>query len=116
MTDAPKVPSEDDFLKISSPRDFVDEALADGLIPDGDTRSMFERTYVPVAKRPEVAKQWVDDSIIALRLMCFAAEIDGWEHTNEDRLDKLFENFPDEHERLCEEMWAARENVKQLRW
>jgi len=36
---------------LSSPRDFVSEALADGLVKNGDTRSTHEQTYVPVSQR-----------------------------------------------------------------
>lgn len=40
---------------LSSPRDFVSEALADGLVRNGDTRSTHEQTYVPAAERKAIA-------------------------------------------------------------
>lgn len=65
---------------------------------------------------PAGAAAWVDDMIKAIGMMCFEAEIDSWEQEYDRQLGILNTYFPDEHERICEELWAARENVKTLRW
>ena len=65
---------------------------------------------------PEGAKAWTDDMVQVLKLMCFAAEIDGWEAENERSLTLLHKYFPDEYQRILEEIDDARENVSRLRW
>jgi hypothetical protein len=65
---------------------------------------------------PEGAKAWADDMIDAIRQMSFAAEIDSWEQEQDRSLSLLSKYYPDEYERICEELWTSRENVNTLRW
>lgn len=155
---APTIPSEDDFMaaleadgeklrqltgedhgpfQLSSPRDFVAEALADGLIPDGDTRSTFERNYVPVSQRGAPApgqspktptknttwpsdRAWVDAQKICLGLTVLECQVDEWEEENERALQILHDKGDNwsglYNEIACDAVGEARENARSLRF
>ena len=134
---SPEIPSEDDFLKISSPRDFVEEAVKDGLVKDGDTRSTHERTYVPVSQRGAPApgepvkaptrntswasdRAWVDVQKICLGLTVLDCQVTEWCEENDKHLAILYSKGPKFHD-LWEELeidtvGAARENARSLRF
>jgi hypothetical protein len=105
------------------PEDWMDEALANNRAnglpanPPTEMRRYVNGEVVSWSNTSAaMAKAWVDDMTQLLGQMCFTAEIDGWEQDNERRLDILHRYYPEEYERICEELWAARENVNQLRW
>ncbi len=116
-----KVPTEAEFL--STP-DVVDEALENnrrnGLPAKAPTeirRRQPDGTVLTWSNTsPASAEAWVDDAIIAIGLMAFAAEIETWEQDNDRSLNILNKYFPGEYQRISEALWEARDNVSTLRW
>lgn len=116
-----KIPSEEDFLATS---EVLDEAFLNNRLnglpakaPTEMRRRQVDGTVaVWTSMTPDGAKAWVDDMAALLGQMAFAAEVDTWEQDNDRSLSLLNKYFPDEYERLCEELWASRENVSTLRW
>ena len=106
------------------PQEVVDEALQNNRLnglpakaPTELRRRQADGTVVVwTSTTPDGAKAWVDDMIAALGQMAFAAEIDSWEQENDRSLILLSKYYPDEYERICEELWVSRENVSTLRW
>lgn len=97
----------------SNPRDYVDEAVKDGLVTNGDTRSTHEQTYVPVGKIPENierTKKKVDAAVGTFGLSGQSVEtLDTFWKENSKDFNWIKKHIPAEFERLEKAYMAARD-------
>jgi hypothetical protein len=97
-------PNETPIVEMSNPRDYVQDALDEGLIKNGDTRSTHEQTYVPAGKRPENiarTKTKVDNAIATFGLSAHTRDSldDFWKSQGKD-FNWIKQHIPAEYERL----------------
>lgn len=97
----------------SNPRDYVDDAVKDGLVVNGDTRSTHEQTYVPVGKRPENierTKTKVDNAIATFNLTGQTVDtLDTFWKDNSADFGWIKKHIPAEFERLEKAYMEARD-------
>jgi hypothetical protein len=92
------------------PSDFADEARRDGLTTE--TRSTYQ---VAKDKKSEAAaKQWADLAIQTLNFAQSIADLDGWsdEPKNAAYMDRLSDNYPDQHQRVQDALDNARLSLR----
>lgn len=91
-------------VEVGNPRDYVDEAVRDGLVTNGDTRSMHEQTYIPAGKKPENierTKQKVDAAVGTFGLSGQSVEtLDIYWKANTKDFNWILKHIPAEYERL----------------
>jgi len=100
----------------ANPNGWVDDAVKDGLMPDGDRRSMHQRTYVKVADRPTnpewlaKTKKKVDVAIGTFGLIGQTVEtIDAFWESHAKEFDWIEDHMPAEFERLKKAYMDSRE-------
>lgn len=92
------------------PGDFADEARRDGLTTE--TRSTYQVTKDKKAEA--AAKQWADLAIQTLNFAQSVADLDGWseEPKNKAYMDRLADNYPDQHQRVQDALDNARLSLR----
>lgn len=114
------IPTEQDFLATEVHDEALQNNRVNGLPAKAPTEMRRKQADGSVAvwtnTSPAAAKAWVDDMVIEIRRMDYAEQINSWEQEYDRPLTLLSKYFPEEHERVCEELWLARENASTKRW
>ena len=92
------------------PGDFAEEARRDGLTTE--TRSTYQVTKDKKAE--SAAKEWADLAIQTLNFAQSVADLDGWSEVpkNANYMDRLANNYPDQHQRVQDAIDNARLSLR----